>query len=812
MDTLTSATEDRASRGSPRSIFDVIAPAVLALAGLLCYGGTFDAPFIYDDYNAIVDNPHVRSLWPPTAALSAPDESTVAGRPVVALSLAVNYAISGLQPWSYRLVNIALHVLCALILYGVVRRTLATPPVRSLRHAPSEPFALAAALVWLVHPLHTEVVTYVSTRTESLAALFYLLTVYAVIRGSTGAVHPYRWYLGAVAACALAMASKEIAATIPVVVLLYDGIFLSGGFLEALRRRRGLYLGLAATWLIVIALLAGGPRTGTVGLHFEGLTPLDYARTQAAVIWHYLRLALWPHPLALDYHDWPIARAFSASVWLAVVPLLGLVATTLWLIVRRSWVGFLGGWFFIILGPTSSFVPIVSEVAAERRMYLPLAAVVALVLTGLWLLLGRLPARTSALVGTAAVAAAAATLGALTVDRNRDYRDEITIWRETVRVRPNNVRALQNLGAALAQHGRPQEAVPYLERALQLDPQADYALENLGLIRLEEGRYPEAVELLSKRLERRPDDGITHLNIAKALLASGDPGRALAALEEGVRLLPDSGVARARLALLLADQGRIDEAAASATLAVELDPKNPTVQLAAGRVALLGGAAEDGAGHYRAALELDPGETEASLGLAAALARSGRREEAAAVVDALVAADPSPQAILGLALAAASSIDPEAGSQVMEAALRRRPDSPDLHLAHARLLTSSGRSREALLEYRRALELRPRWADAANSLAMLYATADDPAVRDPAEALRLAAELSAAAGDRHPVLLGTLGVALASAGRRVEAEQRLAEAVEIARAAGHGELAASLEGQLEQVRQGWPPPPQAPPP
>ncbi len=156
-------------------------------------------------------------------------------------------------------------------------------------------------------------------------------------------------------------------------------VFLSDGPAATLRRRTPLWAGLAATWLILLALVAGGARSETVGLGFAELTPLDYVRTQVGVIWHYLHLSVWPHPLVLDYFDWPIARQSSPSLWLAATVLVVAVLGSLWLVRRRHWLGFIGVWFFAILAPTSSVVPIVSEVAAERRMYLPLAAVVVLV-------------------------------------------------------------------------------------------------------------------------------------------------------------------------------------------------------------------------------------------------------------------------------------------------------------------------------------------------------------------------------------------------------------------------------------------------
>jgi len=161
-------------------------PYILVAVAVIAYSNTFRAPFIFDDYNAIVDNPHVRSLWPPWNAMVAPRHSSVDGRPVVALSLAVNYAVSGRNPWSYHAFNLAVHITNALLLFGILRRT-------------RDELALPVTLIWTAHPLLTEGVTYVTQRTELLMAMFLLLTLYCVIRD---------WKLPAVIACALGMGCK----------------------------------------------------------------------------------------------------------------------------------------------------------------------------------------------------------------------------------------------------------------------------------------------------------------------------------------------------------------------------------------------------------------------------------------------------------------------------------------------------------------------------------------------------------------------------------------------------------------------------
>ena len=257
-------------------------PFVLLVAGVYAFYNSFQGPFVLDDLHSILFNQQIRSLWPPWNALSPPKNCAVAGRPVVNLSLAVNYALGELSVSGYHVFNLVFHMLGALVLFGVVRRTLSRAEMpENFRRRPVG-LALAVALIWMVHPLQTESVTYTIQRTELMMGLFFLLTLYCFIR-SLYATHVRAWQVAAVIACALGMGSKEVMVSCPLVVLLYDRVFVSSSFREILRRRGTFYAGLAATWLILVALVTGGPRTRAVGLGFEKLTPWDYARTQLGV-------------------------------------------------------------------------------------------------------------------------------------------------------------------------------------------------------------------------------------------------------------------------------------------------------------------------------------------------------------------------------------------------------------------------------------------------------------------------------------------------------------------------------------------------
>jgi hypothetical protein len=381
--------------------------AVLILAALGAYWNSFNVPFVFDDSWAISDNPSIRHLGQIGDVLAPPSTAPTAARPLLNLSFALNYAGGGLSVRGYHVVNLLIHICAGLALLGIVRRTLLLPDLRPaltplpsdmggtpmprgtgvppvglrcgvrapLRHRYGEaalPLAAFAALIWTLHPLQTEAVTYISQRAESLMGLFYLLTLYCFIRSVT-AESRNCWLILSVAACFCGMATKQVMVTAPVLVLLYDRAFVSGSFRSALASRRWYYVGLAATWLF-LGFLMHRSSLAVVSVGFQtGVSWLTYALTELRVVTDYIKLALWPHPLVFDY-----GSEILATDLLAVAPYALIIAALLAGVVmvwRRSpMAGFLGGWFFLILAPTSTVVPIAEQPMAESRMYLPLAA------------------------------------------------------------------------------------------------------------------------------------------------------------------------------------------------------------------------------------------------------------------------------------------------------------------------------------------------------------------------------------------------------------------------------------------------------
>jgi tetratricopeptide (TPR) repeat protein len=588
----------------------LLAASLIALALVAAYWNSFDGALIFDDDVAISSNSTIRQLWPMGRVLQPPrNGEPVSGRPLLNLSLAVNYALAahyaknGTAVWGYHAVNLAIHILDALLLFGILRRTLTIVDGgrwtvngggtakgenefagEAVSHAPSTVhgppstlLALAITLLWALHPLQTESVTYIVQRAESGVALFYLLVLYSVIRGATAA-KGILWYVAAVLACLLGMATKEVMATAPLVVLLYDRAFLAGSLVQTLRRRWGLYLSLAATWGLLIYLVYSTGLWGTSAGYGapEAVDSWDYLRSQPLIILHYLRLCVWPHPLCLDYGRHAFATSLGALLPAAIVVGLLLSLTAWGLAARKGW-AFLGGWLFLILSP-SSLIPL-SDMAFEHRMYLPLAAVVTAIVLGAYFAAaaltrrGMIPLWAAQIGGSCLVLGACLFLAILTARRNTEYRDPLAMWEDTITKSPRNHRAHNNLGAVLFNQQRLDEAIAEYRKSVDLSPDYAKAYNNLGAALFQQGRSAEAIGPCRRAVALAPQLAEPHYNFGNALGETGQIDDAIAQYEVSLHINPFNARANNNLANALARLGRLDEAIAHYRQALQIDPQ-----------------------------------------------------------------------------------------------------------------------------------------------------------------------------------------------------------------------------------------------
>jgi protein O-mannosyl-transferase len=742
-----------ASRTSRRPA--LFAGAGLVLAALAAYANSFSGPFIFDDLLSIPQNPTIHRL---TTALVPPGGGvTVTGRPLLNLSFALNYALSGNEVWSYHALNLLIHLLAGLTLFGVVRRTLGRlesegqgawgtansdrvitdggrgrPPLPGLRSAGRTPpisaaspnpislaacrlplgpgeaagLAFAVALLWTLHPLQTESVTYIVQRAESLMGLCYLLTLYCFLRGAEtdagqGPLARSRpgdsraWFALSFLACFLGMGTKEVMVSAPLIVLLYDRTFLAGSFRAAWRRRGRVHLALAATWIPLTGMvLHSANRGGTAGIGV-GVGFWTYAATQFQAVAHYLWLSVWPHPLIVDYGVRWVTSVGDVAPYAAVVALLA--AATLVALVRRPELGFLGAVFFVILAPTS-LVPGTRQTLAEHRMYLSLAPVMVLTVLALHAWLGRR--------GRLVLAAAAVGLGWLTVQRNTVYHSDAAIWRDTVAKRPGNVAARNNYGNILAQAGRPEGALAQYDEAIRLKPGEAEAYYNSGNALKRLGRLPAAIAHYEQALRVNPNMPDAQTALGTALEDAGRGDEAVAHYEQALRLDPNYADAHNDLGLALAGAGRLPEAIAHYEQALRINPALADVHNNLGNALRAAGRTEEAITQLEEALRLKPDYAAAHNNLGNALREAERLPEAIAQYEQALKTDPAVPEVhnnLGISLLMVGRT-PEAIAQ-FEEALRLNPNLAQVHLNLAIALASAGRTDEAAAQYEAARRL-----------------------------------------------------------------------------------------------------------
>jgi Flp pilus assembly protein TadD len=613
---------------------------VIALAVAAVYANSPSAPFIFDDEAAIVSNPAIRTLG---GAWSQPRDTPLAGRPVAGLSFALNFAASDLDPAAYRATNITIHIACALVLFGLLRRTLTLPQLQSLAGGTAPDLAFAAALMWAVHPLTTDAVTYVTQRTESLMALCYVLTLYASMRAnvrSTG-----WWPAAAIAACSLGMGVKESMVTAPVVVILFDRVFMFDSVRAAFAARGRLYAGLALTWVVLALQLSTAPRSGSAGFG-TGVSMWTYLLNQCVMIVRYLRLALWPGDFAITYGA-PVSYGLND-----VLPQAAAVAALLLLTLAAfRWnrpVAFLGSWFFITLAPSSSFVPIATEVGAERRMYLPLMALTTIIVATFGAHLRRPVSRRLAIAMGVIISIA---LGAATVARNAEHQSWLTLAQTTLDRWPTDA-AHAAVGAELSRLQRDEEALAPLRIGARSDARGRY---NLGVTLFNLQQYDEAIrelEVLVRTHPMREEVPWARRVMGQSYMRFSKWPDAIAQLQSTLAMTPGDAGAREllvdahnRFGVDLARKQRFGDAIDQFRHAVDHDDRNVSARLNLATALFDAGRMDESALEAERVIALNPTGADGYHLKGKLLALQGRRDDALALLQTAVDLRPDDSAI-----------------------------------------------------------------------------------------------------------------------------------------------------------------------
>lgn len=744
------------------------AVAALAISIAFVYGRALDAPFVFDDHDAIARNTSIRSLWPligteeQRGPLNPVRDLPTSARPLVNYSFALNYHFGGMNRVGYHVVNVVIHFLSALLLFAIVRRTLRLPYFGGRFDSAAGWLALVAAVLWSLHPLNTEAVIYITQRTELMMAWFYLATLYCSLRywstfpvslsdrpeESTSALldrappgsRRTLWLTLAIIACLGGMLSKEVMISAPLVVLLFERTFVTGSFASSLRRSWPLYLGLTITCIPMLVLSMDSPRSFSSGFHLCD-NVFVYWVTQCKVLLMYLKLAIWPWPLRCAYELPHVDTLVTVVMYVTPILLLSLLAAAL--LKRNHPVGFVLFFIAAILAPTS-IMPILTEMAAERRMYLPLAALMVLFVVGAYLFAkrqlmlsanaGELPPDSKAprVVAIASVAAIALLYGIISAHRLSDYYNETLMWQQVAESQPLNHMAHYNLGLLYNYAGRHADSFAELQASIAAHPRYPNARSALGFALISAGRIPEALASIQAALDINPDHVGALNNMGIAHIKMGRYPEAIEYLEHAIRIDPTHADAHNNLGQALMSAGRTAEATEQLRIARSLTPDDPDVLYNLATSHANNNELPQAIELFERALQMRPDYAAAHNGLGIAYHRSGDARRAAEHFQRFQKLRPTePGAYANLAIIAAGERDFKLAATLYEHTVRLQPDSPLAHFSLAGALAQIGRSPEAIDHFQKALELNPNMLPAYAPLADALASANrgDEAVK-----------------------------------------------------------------------------------
>ena len=587
---------------------------LLAVPVIFIYADTLTAPFIFDGRINIEENPHIRISritlkGLATAAFDSPSHQ----RPLANISFALNYYLHGYNVVGFRLVNIIIHVISGILLYFFIQTTFRTPALRSC-NAHAKWISFFAAAIWMVHPLQTQSVSYIVQRMNSLAAMFYILSflLYAHFR-----MNPQKrtkgWLLsGCILAGILGLGSKQNAATLPFFIILYEWYFFRDLSLKWLKAH---ILGLAGLLLLlaIIALIYVGidPLDKILATYeIRNFTPTQRILTEFRVVIFYISLFLWPHPSRLNLdHDFglsysltdPITTLFSM---LAIAVLMALAVITAR---NQRIISFCILWFLGNLVIESSIFGL--EIIFEHRLYLPTMMCSLIIVLFFY-------RRVKPIWLKTVILCALVTVGSVwTYERNKVWRNRVTIWEDCVKKSPQKARPYNNLGAALADEGHYDEAVAHYHKALQISPYYPNATANLGLTLAKQGKIEEGITLLLKALQIKPKDYETLSNLGVALLMQERYEEAIKYLSIALEINPHFAKAHNNLGVVLQRQNRFQEAMDHLRSALQLDPDYAEAYNNLGVTLAIQGRYEEAIEQFSAALEINPGYAKARRNL-----------------------------------------------------------------------------------------------------------------------------------------------------------------------------------------------------
>jgi tetratricopeptide (TPR) repeat protein len=552
----------------------IAALIILALISAIIYSNSFKAPFVFDDLGNIVE---VTSVQMTTLNYESLQRATFEGRLprrwLPNLSFGLNYYFGGHEVWGYHLLNLVVHILTAMVLYGLFFTTLTLPRLNFSPRRAAE-ISLISAMVWAVHPLQTNAVTYIVQRMTSMAALFYLSALLFYVRGrllNRFEAKRYAFWAASLLCGLMALVSKENSAMLPPIILAYEFYFLRDGKRRINYRKSIVSLGISLLSILAIGWVYIGHSSLLAILgnfKYRDFTLVERLLTETRIIFHYLSLIVLPLPSRLNFdYDYTISSSLLSPP-LTLVATLGiacLIGLTIYLFRRHRLLSFGLLWFLANLLIESTIIPL--ELVFEHRLYLPssmlILAVVALSY-GLW----GMRQQVLPLLWTIVII----VLCLFTWQRNVVWGSELSFWQDVVDKSPGKARGNDSLGSAHYREGDLDRATKYYEQAVSLDPSFYKAYDNLGKTYLETGLIDKSIKAHRKAIKIKPTFSKAYFNLGAAYFNKGLKDEAIRAFQQAIKINPSFSRAYFNLGVAYTNKGLKDESIKAFQKATETNP------------------------------------------------------------------------------------------------------------------------------------------------------------------------------------------------------------------------------------------------
>jgi protein O-mannosyl-transferase len=603
--------------------------ATIILLGIIIYSNSFTSSFHFDDIQHIVNNKTIRDLSDIKAWWGFSPN-----RPVSIFTLVLNYRFAGLDVRYWHLVNLAIHLINACLVWWLTKIILSSNALKGSGIVTYKAeIAFFIALLFVSHPLATQPVNYIIQRMTTLVAMFYLLSValYARARLSEkGALYKTFLFSGSLVSAVFAMLTKENAFTLPFAVLLFEFFFIRTKKLSVNFRDWRVIL-VTAAFLAVILIV---PMNYSLSIfkpivptgHPESvLTPMNYFLTQFKVIVKYIQLLFLPVDQNVDY-DFPISTSFfQPGTVLSFLFLAAVILLAAYLYKKQRIISFGIFWFFLTLSIESSFIPL-PDVIFEHRTYLPSFGFFLVIVPALYLLLRD----KYKLVAMGILAILTISNSCLAYERNKVWKDDLSMWNDIVKKSPDKARAVTSRGLAYAELGQWEKAVADYTRALQIDPKAHYTLISRGLAYKNMGRFDDAMADYTSAIAINPADAITFCNRGVSYFMLGEREKAIADFSRAIELDPGLTDAYSNRGAAFLETGQWDGAIADITKAISLSPDHYQAYSNRGAVYDKLGRLDNAMADFSKAIALNPQFAKAYVNRGAIYGKLGQWDKALA--------------------------------------------------------------------------------------------------------------------------------------------------------------------------------------